>query len=1023
MKTVTYVEVDVPLFDPDRAAGFIDANATGSPTERPFMRRAAGLTGAADSKQLTFSAWVYIDSGLGGRILASVTTLGGSTPGTRIVFSATENRFSIAGHNSAGVQILSIESSVIPFDEWTHVMGSVDLSDTSKRHIYVNGEEDLQNVNTYTDDTMDFTMADWGVGGYPDGSSLLDGAIADLWFQPGLYIDLSLEGNRRKFISEAGNPTNLGSDGSNVTGTAPLVFLSGELASWHTNKGTGGGFTLTGTLSAFSPALTHTYRFVQPAAYLDPTIEAIPSIESVQFTPARISLGVDLGQRATIKVQFRDHLHIFNGEPYSQGTFWGKWRGRYGTKLRGCRLRLIRGLEGQQIADMDIRHYLVETTDGPTFDAVYTIEAKDILKFADEDRAQAPAVSTGSLAGSINASATSFTLSPSGIGNTADVYPVSGYICVGGKEVMTFTRSFDVMTVTRGEFGSVAQAHNAGDRVQLVLRYDGDDVADIIYDLLVNYAAVPAEYINLDEWQTETADNLGVIYAATISEPTSVRKLLAELVEQAALALWWDDRAQKIRLNVLREISTDTDTFDHERIIEGSLRVQEQPLKRISQIWTFYGERDPTDKGANEDNYRAALVDTDLAKEAEYGSPEIRRINARWIETETAASRLNSIQLSRFRDPPRQFAFDLVRGEMVTPAAGYTIQWWGSQDETGVEIPVRIQVTQVAIYSDRIHVEAEEMLASGVVNLVNVVFLTTTGSLLSWTVDDSWNDADNSVHTIGGGGGGSSRSSGAGGGGGGGAYSSVTNLNLTPGGSVSYRVGSGGNGVSGGSAGSGSDTWFNGANLAASSVGAKAGTGANGGTAGTGGAAASGVGTTKTSGGNGGQGGTGGGDDPGAGGGGGGGAAGPNGNGANGGAATGTLADTGRGGGGANGGSNGGSGGNVSATAGGNNRFNFGGGAGGASTGDDGATGDEGGGGGGGAKAGRGGNGGTGEQIWTQTVTPITSAGPGGGGGGGGNDADGGDGGLYGGGGGGGGEDGEGGDGEQGIIVIVWREA
>lgn len=764
-----------------------------------------------------------------------------------------------------------------------------------------------------------------------------------------------------------------------------------------------------------SPPETTTFRFAIPTAYLPADIDCIPSIDSVSFTPARVSLGEDLGQRASIRVNFRDHRHIFAGEPYDQGSFWGKWRGRYGTKLRGCALRVIRGILGQTIAEMDTRHYLVETTDGPTLDGVYLIEAKDVLKFADDDRAQAPVINHGRLAGSIDSSTTSATLAPAGIGNTD--YPVSGYLCLGGKEVVAFTRSNDALTITRAQFGSIAQAHSSGDRVQEVLRYDGDDPADIIYDLLVNFAGVDASYIELAEWQAETADNLGVIYARTITEPTSVRTLLNELVEQAALILWWDDRAQRVRLSVLREIATDTDTFDEERIIAGSLKVREQPLSRISQVWTFYGERDPTDRGADQDNYRAALADVDLEAETEYGSAEIVQISAKWVETEAAASRLNAIKLSRFRDPPRLFEFDLVTGEQIALATGYTLEWWANQNSLGEVQPAKIQVTQVSIFSDRIHVEAEEMLATGdLPALVNVVFLTTMGSLLSWTVPDDWNDADNSFHCIGGGGGGGPFS---GGGGGGGAYSAITNLDLTPAASVSYRVGAGG-----ASGSSGSDTWFNGASLGASSVGAKAGTGGTSSSAGTGGQASAGVGTVKFSGGNGGTGGTEGGDDPGAGGGGGGGAAGPNGDGARGGNATGTLADTGRGGGGANGGFQGGDGGNVQATGGGNNRFNFGGGAGGPSSGQQGQSGTESGGGGGGGKYAIGGPGGAGEQLWTQTVNPIISAGPGGGGGGGGTDARGGKGGRYGGGGGGAGEDfSAGGEGEQGIIVIMWRSA
>jgi hypothetical protein len=761
-----------------------------------------------------------------------------------------------------------------------------------------------------------------------------------------------------------------------------------------------------------SPQSLTTWRFAIPTNYLPSDIDAIPSIDDVNFTPATISLGENLGTRASLTVQLRDHRHIFATEPYNQGTFFGKWRGRYGTKLRGYPLRLIRGALGQALADMETRHYLIESTDGPTLNGVYTIEAKDILKFADDDRSQAPALSNGELAGNITDAATSAILSPTGIGDIE--YPASGYLCIGGKEVVTFTRSGDTLTIVRGQDGSDAIAHEAGERMQLCLRYDGDDAADIIYDLLTNYAAVDAGYITLSEWQAETASFLGVIYARTITEPTSVNKLISEFIEQAALAIWWDDLARKIRLRVLREISTDTDIFTQERIIADSLSVKEQPGKRISQIWTYYGERDPTDRGAEADNFRAALASVDLERETAYGSAEIVKIQAKWIETVTAAERLNGIQLSRFRDPPRAFRFALFGSERVNLGDGYQIYWWGNQNQLGVEQPALIQITQVATFPDRIEIQAEEMLASGVVTVTNTIFLLTAGSLESFTVPDSWNNSDNTIYCVGGGGSGrpEGTSGGGSGGGGGGACSYSVNVTLpatSPASDVMYQVGIGGyaSGIDGG------DTWFNGATFAAATIAAEGGKSGSGSlTGGAGGQASAGIGDTRTSGGDGGDG-TFRDSNSRATGGGGGGAGGPNGDGGDGGDGGDVNNALGGGGGGADGGEDG------SLRLGGHNRFNFGGGKTESSP-----NGQQGGGGLGNSYfTGISGIGGVGEQIWTQTIAPIISAGPGGGGGGGARLNPGREGGLYGGGGGGKGAASNPGNGQQGIIVLTWRAA
>jgi len=152
-----------------------------------------------------------------------------------------------------------------------------------------------------------------------------------------------------------------------------------------------------------------------------------------------------------------------------------------------------------------------------------------------------------------------------------------------------------------------------------------------------------------------------------------------------------------------------------------------------------------------------------------------------------------------------------------------------------------------------------------------VSFLTgTSASNQGRLVPADWNIAANQIELIASAGSGgtrkganSSSTQAVATGGGGGAYSSVTNLNLTPGDVSPYRLSAGGAGVSSTTANTtsagnpGADAWFNGLNLASSSVGAKGGSAGAGGTSaqngGAGGDAASGTGSVKTSGGRGGN--------------------------------------------------------------------------------------------------------------------------------------------------------------------------
>lgn len=140
-------------------------------------------------------------------------------------------------------------------------------------------------------------------------------------------------------------------------------------------------------------------------------------------------------------------------------------------------------------------------------------------------------------------------------------------------------------------------------------------------------------------------------------------------------------------------------------------------------------------------------------------------------------------------------------------------------------------------------------------NTSTIVVYLTSGT--SWTVPADFDATINTIETIGAGGGGGGN--GGAGGGGGGGYSKIANLNIAPGANITYQVGTAGAGST--TTGStGGDTYFNGASIGASSVGAKGGgggaVGGGGGSpaGGTGGASGSGVGTTKFSGGAGGNG-------------------------------------------------------------------------------------------------------------------------------------------------------------------------
>jgi len=213
------------------------ANAVAFDGVNDYLSTTSALTGATDSKQITGSFWVNPDVDSNFENIAHL-----SNGHFRVLKGSSGNIIRIRADNAAGTEIMDIRAGSLSINSWTHVIFSFDLTDTGKRHIYFNDVDQSLTVGTYTNDDIDFTAAGNYVGSNDAGSSVYDGDIADLWIDFGTYIDLSVEDNRRKFISNTGQPVYLGETGLRPTGSVPEFFLSGATNNWHINKGTGGGF-------------------------------------------------------------------------------------------------------------------------------------------------------------------------------------------------------------------------------------------------------------------------------------------------------------------------------------------------------------------------------------------------------------------------------------------------------------------------------------------------------------------------------------------------------------------------------------------------------------------------------------------------------------------------------------------------------------------------------------------------------------------------------------------------------------
>jgi hypothetical protein len=211
------------------------------------LARGADLTGSADGKLATGSFWFKLDSSSVNDDNIIYSGASGAQPSITKRSSGDGNDILFALQSSQ--QTFDTGSNTYGDTDWHHVLWSVDAGN-AKQHLWVDGIDVVSHV-TNNDVTLDWARANHGIGDDPSSSSAsrLFGEMAEFWMALE-YVDLSVAANRLKFTTASGMPKDLGSDGSGPTDTAAIMYFKNPLATWHTNVGSGGGFTENGALTA-----------------------------------------------------------------------------------------------------------------------------------------------------------------------------------------------------------------------------------------------------------------------------------------------------------------------------------------------------------------------------------------------------------------------------------------------------------------------------------------------------------------------------------------------------------------------------------------------------------------------------------------------------------------------------------------------------------------------------------------------------------------------------------------------------
>lgn len=213
-----------------------------------YLTRGADYTGNANGKTGIISFWVKKNADAEHYVFQN----DGNYVDLRLKTDGTVQIQLVPLSGSGTVLNMSTSAGAVTNDgNWHHILMSWSIG-SSLGHLYID-DVNAKASDTYTNNDVDYTRSQHSFGATTTGTSKLSADVAAVYMNLAAYLDFSVTANRRKFVSANGYPVNLGADGSLPTGTAPILFLhladGAAVSTFATNKGSGGGMTLTGTLT------------------------------------------------------------------------------------------------------------------------------------------------------------------------------------------------------------------------------------------------------------------------------------------------------------------------------------------------------------------------------------------------------------------------------------------------------------------------------------------------------------------------------------------------------------------------------------------------------------------------------------------------------------------------------------------------------------------------------------------------------------------------------------------------------
>jgi len=320
--TNTYVIADlnndIGGYNFDGATDYLDANP---------------LTGITDTKKISLVVYLRFAGAA-----AAEQRFIDNTGSTVLIRRTATGNIQFIAENAAGTVILSQATSGTQCAAAGAymIMFSADLAVPGSAKCYINNTVAALTSTTFTNDTIDFTVAEWSIGASAAGANFVNGDIYSVWLDETIALDFSSAALRQKFITTGLEPLYLGDHGeiplAALSGapSMPRLFLAYDRSTdWTVNKGSATGtFTINGSAAVPAVAVTNDeinliallYHNASQAATV--RVRGATSLANLTASPGYDSGTILMWDASWPSDQSPLHLLHWLGTATKKYTFW-----------------------------------------------------------------------------------------------------------------------------------------------------------------------------------------------------------------------------------------------------------------------------------------------------------------------------------------------------------------------------------------------------------------------------------------------------------------------------------------------------------------------------------------------------------------------------------------------------------------------------------------------------------------------------------------------------------------------------